>query len=93
MKGFIKVMFCLVAVFVLAIALTVGVTKVLRKHQGIERNGYRRFKTVETYEDGCEIVDTDTGWTYFRFYDTGSVVPVFDEYGNTYRANGWRDFG
>lgn len=58
----------------------------------IPHNGYARFKTIETYLDGYEVVDTDTGWSYFVF-SGGGMVPLYDEYGHTYRANGWRDIG
>lgn len=58
----------------------------------IPYNDYSRFKTVEVYRDGWEVVDTDTGWSYFVF-SGGGMVPLFDEYGHTYRANGWRDIG
>ena len=58
----------------------------------IPHNGYDRFKVVETYLDGYEVVDVDTGWSYYVF-NGGGIVTLYDEYGDTYRANGWRDFG
>ena len=58
----------------------------------IPYNGYSRFKIVESYRDGWEVVDTDTGWSYFLF-SGGGMVTLYDEYGQTYRANGWRDIG
>ena len=48
----------------------------------IPHNGYARFKTIETYLDGYEVVDTDTGWSYFVF-SGGGIVPLYDDYGDT----------
>lgn len=62
-----------------------------RRH--VEENGFSRFKIVATYEDGWEIVDTDTGNAYFRFAGGGGMVPLYDEYGKPYKSNGWRDIG
>lgn len=61
--------------------------------QGIEENGYRRFKAVAKYADGVEIVDKDTGFGYFIFNGGGGTVLLLDEDGNPYRENGWRDIG
>ena len=58
-----------------------------------DRDEYYRFKTIREYKDGFEMVDKDTGYGYFKFYGGGGVVPLFDEYGNPYRENGWRDIG
>lgn len=60
---------------------------------GIEKNGYYRFKTVATYKDGWEVVDKDTGFGYFIFNGGGGTVLLLDEDGNPYRENGWRDYG
>ena len=77
----------------LGVVLALLLTGCAGPRQGIEENGYRRFKAVATYADGTEIVDKDTGFTYFSFAGGGGVVPLYDEDGNLYRANGWRDFG
>lgn len=63
-----------------------------RNNPKIPHNDYERFKVVETYRDGYEVVDRDTGWSYFIF-SGGGMVTLYDEYGQTYRANGWRDIG
>lgn len=64
--------------------------------QPIPRNGYARFKVVERYRDGYEVVDKDTGYGYFIFYENArgsAALPLYDEYGNPYQENGWRDYG
>lgn len=64
-----------------------------RTRMGIEKNGYYRFTTVATYKDGWQVVDKDTGFSYFIFSGGAGVIPLFDEDGHLYRANGWRDYG
>lgn len=59
----------------------------------IEKNGYARFRVIETYKDGREVVDVDTGKGYFIFNSHLGVVPLYDEYGHPYIENGWRDYG
>lgn len=76
----------------IAVLLIVG----CGSRQEIPRNGYERFKVVEYYSDGYEVVDKDTGYGYFIFYERekgGNALPLFDEYGNPYQENGWRDYG
>ena len=79
---------CILVVVVLILLLPA----VTRRRRSVEHNGYRRFKVVEEYKDGWEVVDTDTGYSYFML-TSGETVPIFDEYGDPYRANGWRDYG
>lgn len=81
-----------IKVLILA-AVTAMVVAGCGKRQQIPRNGYNRFKVVERYKDGSEIVDKDTGYGYFIFYDGQGIVPLFDEYGHPYQENGWRDRG
>ena len=59
----------------------------------VEKNGYNRFKKIAIYKDGYEVVDQDTGIGYFVFYNTRGAVVLYDEQGNLYRPNGWRDYG
>lgn len=78
--------------FFLTAAVALG-TAGCGHYQPVEKNEFSRFRTVATYKDGWEIVDKDTGNTYFSFTGGGGVVPIFDEYGKPYKANGWRDYG
>lgn len=76
----------------IAVLLLVG----CGNRQEISRNGYERFKVVERYRDGYEVVDKDTGYGYFIFYENArgsAALPLYDEYGNPYQENGWRDYG
>ena len=73
---------------VLVIALLVGCGR-----RDVEKNGYNRFRVIERYKDGYEIVDVDTGNGYFVFYDNYTCIPLYDEYGKPYKENGWRDYG
>lgn len=61
----------------------------------VDRNSYDRFRVVETYGDGAVLVDKDSGIGYFRYVYSGSfaMFPIYDEDGNLYRPNGWRDYG
>ena len=61
----------------------------------VDRNSYDRFRVVETYGDGVILVDKDSGIGYFRYAYGGSIAmfPIYDEDGNLYRPNGWRDYG
>jgi len=52
-----------------------------------------RFKVVEHFQGGVVYVDTDTGIGYAQLYGAGSVFPLYDENGEHYRPNGWRDNG
>lgn len=80
----------LLMVIALAVAMTAGGCG---RRPPIAHSDYSRFKTVETYRDGWEVVDTDTGYSYFVFSGGNGIVPIFDEYGEPYKANGWRDIG
>lgn len=51
-----------------------------------------RFKVVEHFQGGVVYVDTDTGIGYAQLYGAGSVFPLYDEHGEHYRPNGWRDY-
>lgn len=83
---------CFIAIVLLILlSISTGVTGCGMR--GVEENGYYRFKIVETYKDGQEIVDKDTGYGYFQFSGGGGIVPLYDEYGNPYKENGWRDKG
>lgn len=53
----------------------------------------QRFKVVEQFDGGVVWVDTDTGIGYAQLYGAGSVFPLYDENGEHYRPNGWRDYG
>lgn len=53
----------------------------------------QRFKVVENFNGGCVWVDTETGIAYAQLYGAGSVFPLYDENGEHYRPNGWRDNG
>jgi hypothetical protein len=48
---------------------------------------------VEHFQGGVVYVDTDTGIGYAQLYGAGSVFPLYDENGEHYRPNGWRDNG
>ena len=50
-----------------------------------------RFRAVEQFEGGVILVDTETGIGYAQIYGAGSVFPLYDENGEHYRPNGWRD--
>ena len=77
------------------IVLIILVVVVLTGCSKIPYNDYCRFKTIERYKDGVEVVDKDTGYGYFIFNnDRGNgVIPLYDEYGQPYQENGWRDRG
>lgn len=77
----------------LVAAGVIGCQKVMRMRAAREYNDYSRFKVIEEYRDGWEIVDKDTGYGYFRFSGGEGTVPLFDEYGEPYTENGWRDRG
>ena len=61
----------------------------------VDRNSYKRFRVVETYGDGAVLVDKDTGIGYFRYWNGGHLAtfPLYDQDGELYRPNGWRDYG
>ena len=79
------------AALILAAAIAAGATGCGYSH--IPHNDYNRFKVVETYRDGWEIVDKDTGYGYYILSGRDSVIPLYDEYGAPYKENGWRDEG
>ena len=73
----------------LAIALSISMILLM----GCGERAPQRFKVVERFEGGVVWVDTDTGIGYAQLYGAGSVFPLYDENGEHYRPNGWRDYG
>ena len=73
----------------LAIVLSVSMILMM----GCGNRAPQRFKVVENFNGGCVWVDTDTGIAYAQLYGAGSVFPLYDENGEHYRPNGWRDYG
>ena len=73
----------------LAIALSISMILLM----GCGQRAPQRFKVVEHFQGGVVYVDTDTGIGYAQLYGAGSVFPLYDENGEHYRPNGWRDYG
>ena len=73
----------------LAIALSISMILLM----GCGERAPQRFKVVENFNGGCVWVDTETGIAYAQLYGAGSVFPLYDENGENYRPNGWRDYG
>ena len=73
----------------LAIALSISMILLM----GCGNRAPQRFKVVENFNGGCVWVDTETGIAYAQLYGAGSVFPLYDENGEHYRPNGWRDYG
>ena len=73
----------------LAIALSISMILMM----GCGNRAPQRFKVVENFNGGCVWVDTETGIAYAQLYGAGSVFPLYDENGEHYRPNGWRDYG
>ena len=73
----------------LAIALSISMILLM----GCGERAPQRFKVVENFNGGCVWVDTETGIAYAQLYGAGSVFPLYDENGEHYRPNGWRDYG
>ena len=73
----------------LAIVLSVSMILMM----GCGNRAPQRFKVVENFNGGCVWVDTETGIAYAQLYGAGSVFPLYDENGEHYRPNGWRDYG
>lgn len=93
MKKEIKIIILAWILAALVAAGIIGCQKVMQARAIREYNDYDRFKIIEEYRDGWELVDKDTGYGYFRFYGGSGTVPLFDEYGKPYTENGWRDRG
>ena len=72
------------------IALSISIALLLT---GCGHRAPQRFKVVEQFEGGVVWVDTETGIGYAQLYGAGSVFPLYDENGEHYRPNGWRDYG
>lgn len=62
--------------------------------QGIELSEEKRFKLVEEYQNCYVFVDKETGIGYFlhKQYNV-ALTPLYNEKGEPYRPNGWRDYG
>ena len=73
----------------LAIVLSISMILLM----GCGERAPQRFKVVEQFEGGVVWVDTETGIGYAQLYGAGSVFPLYDENGEHYRPNGWRDYG
>ena len=74
--------------FVIALSLSIALLLT-----GCGQRAPQRFKVVEKFEGGVVYVDTETGIGYAQLYGAGSVFPLYDENGEHYRPNGWRDYG
>lgn len=74
----------------LGIALSISLALMMA---GCGQRAPDRFKVVEQFNGGCIYVDTETGIGYAQLYGAGSVFPLYDENGEHYRPNGWRDNG
>ena len=74
--------------FVIALSLSIALLLT-----GCGQRAPQRFKVVEHFNGGVVWVDTETGIAYAQLYGAGSVFPLYDENGEHYRPNGWRDYG
>ena len=74
--------------FVIALSLSIALLLT-----GCGQRAPQRCKVVEKFEGGVVYVDTETGIGYAQLYGAGSVFPLYDENGEHYRPNGWRDYG
>ena len=74
--------------FIIALSLSLALLL-----SGCGNRAPQRFKVVERFTGGCVWVDTETGIAYAQMYGIDGVFPLYDENGEHYRPNGWRDYG